>query len=230
MTPRLFIFDVEGTLINCVQQSLICWRDALASHGYDFSIEELHRHSGRDPDDMLRILLPQAEARRLAKPLKDMQGACYRERYLAAVRPFPDVRALFEEIKQSAALIALATTCSKDELGRYMKVAEASDLVDHVACGEDVAHEKPHPDLIQLALARAKASPADAVMFGDTPYDAQAALAADVTPIGVLSGGFSKAELETAGCAAVYSDTAALLKAGLWSRIDAERARAAPWA
>jgi hypothetical protein len=31
------------------------------------------------PDDMLRILLPQAEARRLAKPLKDMQGACYRE-------------------------------------------------------------------------------------------------------------------------------------------------------
>jgi beta-phosphoglucomutase-like phosphatase (HAD superfamily) len=85
MTPGLFIFDVEGTLIDCVQQSLICWRDALASHGYEFSIEELHPHSGRDPDDMLRILLPQAEVHRLAKPLKDMQGACYREADTAAL-------------------------------------------------------------------------------------------------------------------------------------------------
>jgi HAD superfamily hydrolase (TIGR01509 family) len=223
MTQRLFIFDVEGTLIDCVPQSLICWHDALASRGYEFSVAELHRHSGRDPDEMLRILLPQAEAPRLAKPLKDAQGACYREHYLSAVRPFPDVRALLEQIRRNGALVAGATTCSRDELDHYMKVAEISDLVDHVACGEDVSREKPHPDLIQLALARAKTSPADAVMIGDTPYDAEAALAAEVTAIGLLTGGFTRAELETAGCAAVYSDPTALLKAGPWSRIDARR-------
>jgi hypothetical protein len=46
---RLFIFDVEGTLIDCVRQTLICWRDAFASCGYAFSAGELHRYSGRDP-------------------------------------------------------------------------------------------------------------------------------------------------------------------------------------
>ena len=124
----------------------------------------------------------------------------------------------------------------QQELTTSVRVEQqmAASIVDNTAqiIASDLAMSRAIPatiaemDMIQLALARAKASPADAVMFGDTPYDAQAALAADVTPIGVLSGGFSKA----AGCAAVYSDTAALLKAGLWSRIDAERARAAPWA
>jgi beta-phosphoglucomutase-like phosphatase (HAD superfamily) len=59
---RLFIFDVEGTLIDCVRPTLICWRDAFAFCGYAFSAEELHRHSRRDPDEMLCTLLPRAEA------------------------------------------------------------------------------------------------------------------------------------------------------------------------
>jgi phosphoglycolate phosphatase-like HAD superfamily hydrolase len=128
---RLFIFDVEGTLIDCVRPTLICWRDAFAFCGYAFSAEELHRHSRRDPDEMLCTLLPRAEAERLAKPLKDAQGACYQERFLAVVRPFSDVRALLGQLKQSGARIALATTCSKDELGDYMAVADIADLVDH---------------------------------------------------------------------------------------------------
>lgn len=31
LTGRLIILDVEGTLIDCVPQSLICWREAFAA-------------------------------------------------------------------------------------------------------------------------------------------------------------------------------------------------------
>jgi phosphoglycolate phosphatase-like HAD superfamily hydrolase len=95
----------------------------------------------------------------------------------------------------------------------YCRVAEISELVDHTACGEDVAREKPHPDLIDLVLSRAKIPPGDAVMVGDTPYDAQAGRRASVLAVGLMSGGFTRAELDAAGCAAVYPDPSALLKA-----------------
>ena len=49
------------------------------------------------------------------------------------------------------------------------------------------------------------------VVVGDTPYDAQAATAAGLRTIGVLSGGFAEAELREAGCVAVYRDPADLL-------------------
>ncbi|HWN50464.1 MAG TPA: HAD family hydrolase [Xanthobacteraceae bacterium] len=211
LEKKLQIFDVEGTLIDCVRQSLICWREAFASHGYEFSYEQLHPHSGRDPDEMIRLLLPEPAADRLATSLKNAQGRSYRERYLPSVKPFPHVRALFEQIKRRGALTALATTCSKDELRHYCDVAEIADLVDHVACGEDVSREKPHPDLIDLVLCSAKIAPTDAAMFGDTPFDAQAGRRAAVTAIGVMSGGFTEPELKAAGCAAVYADASALL-------------------
>jgi phosphoglycolate phosphatase-like HAD superfamily hydrolase len=207
---RLVIFDVEGTLIDCVRQSLICWREAFASCGFEVSCAQLHPHSGRDPDEMIRLLLPEPAADRWAKQLKEVQGRCYRDRFLHAVKPFPDVRALFARIKRAGGLTGLATTCSRTELHHYCGVAELSDLVD--ACGEDLSREKPHPDLIKLVLSRAKVDPADAVMIGDTPYDAQAAGHASVAAIGVMCVGFTQSELGAGGCAEVYADASALLK------------------
>ena len=48
-------------------------------------------------------------------------------------------------------------------------------------------------------------------MIGDTPYDALAARRAGLAAIGMLSGGFSRRDLEASGCIAVYLDPAELL-------------------
>jgi beta-phosphoglucomutase-like phosphatase (HAD superfamily) len=108
LAKQLVIFDIEGTLIDCVPQSLICWREAFASCGYEFSIEQLHRHSGRDPEEMIRLLLPEAAAGRLAEQLKETQGRCYRERFLTSEKPFPGVRALLSRIKRTGAITVVA--------------------------------------------------------------------------------------------------------------------------
>jgi phosphoglycolate phosphatase-like HAD superfamily hydrolase len=49
-----------------------------------------------------------------------------------------------------------------------------------------------------------KAGGDDAVMIGDSVWDCEAAKRAKVPTIGVLTGGFSRDELEDAGAAAVY--------------------------
>jgi len=207
----LVIFDVEGTLVDCVQETLSCWRETFHSFGFEFSIAELHRHSGRDAGDMIGALLPPGDAERLASALKEAQGKRYRQEYLPRVKALPQVRPLLERLRGEGHGLAIATSCASDELRHYIGLTKISDLIDTVACGEDVKREKPHPDLVRVALARA-GSCAHAVMIGDTPYDAQAANAAGVTPIGVLSGGFSRSELTNAGCVAVYADPAQLLE------------------
>jgi phosphoglycolate phosphatase-like HAD superfamily hydrolase len=52
------------------------------------------------------------------------------------------------------------------------------------------------------------------VMVGDTPWDIKAASGADVPTVAVITGGFSRAELEEAGAAAVF-ESVAELRAGL---------------
>jgi phosphoglycolate phosphatase-like HAD superfamily hydrolase len=208
----LVIFDVEGTLVDSTAATLRCWQETLQSFGFEFPLATLQRHSGQDPHNMLHALLPGPHVSRVVPRIIEAQGRRYRERYLPHVAAFPRVRALFERIKRARQLIAVATSSSADELDRYLALTNAGDLVDAVACGDDVQHGKPDSALIEVALLRAgDVAPHDAVMIGDTPYDAVAAKRAGVRAIGMLSGGFSGQDLEASGCIAVYRDPADLL-------------------
>ena len=88
----------------------------------------------------------------------------------------------------------------------YRAVLGVDDLIDVIACGEDVKEGKPSPKLVRLAAERLGVAPAHAIMTGDTPYDAEAALGAGVSALGVLTGGFSTTALKEAGCLAALSE------------------------
>jgi phosphoglycolate phosphatase-like HAD superfamily hydrolase len=208
----LVIFDVEGTLVDSTALTLQCWQETLQSFGFEFSLAVLQRHSGQDPRDMLHELLPGPRVTRVLPRVIEAHGRRYRDKYLPRVAAFPSVRALFERVKRAQRLIALATSASADEVDHYVALTNVGDLVDAVACGDDVQHDKPDSALIEVALLRAgKAVPQDAVMIGDSPYDAIAAKHAGVATIGMLCGGFSRHDLEASGCVAVYRDPADLL-------------------
>jgi phosphoglycolate phosphatase-like HAD superfamily hydrolase len=69
---------------------------------------------------------------------------------------------------------------------------------------------KPEPDLILRALEKVEGSAADAVMVGDSPWDAKAASRAQVPTLAVMTGGFAREELENAGAEEVFESVAQL--------------------
>ena len=71
---------------------------------------------------------------------------------------------------------------------------------------------KPAPDLVQVALEKARVRPEAAVFVGDTVWDVQACVKAGVDCIALLSGGIGRDELLGAGAAAVYDGPADLLR------------------
>ena len=64
-----------------------------------------------------------------------------------------------------------------------------------------------------MALSQLGLSGSQAVMIGDTPYDAEAASEAGTQAAGVLMGGFSIDSLRGAGCFAVADEISRLLAA-----------------
>jgi phosphoglycolate phosphatase-like HAD superfamily hydrolase len=70
---------------------------------------------------------------------------------------------------------------------------------------------KYSPDLNPMALRKLGLPGSEAVMVGDTPYDAEAASGAGTAAAGVLTGGFSADALSGAGCFAVADDLRRLL-------------------
>src|ERR1700676_1212465 len=198
-----YIFDVEGTLIDCAPQVLRCWHETLASFGVPMPMDSLQRLSGMDGDEMLATLVPSLDEG-ARKKILTTQGERYRAVYLPQVRAFPGVRAVFTAIKSQGARIALATDCQSDELKRYRSLMNVDDLIDAIACGDDVSKGKPDPGLIELALHHLGGmSAVSATMIGDSPFDAQAARRAGATAWGTLTGGHPGSSLIDAGCSVV---------------------------
>ena len=77
---------------------------------------------------------------------------------------------------------------------------------------------KPHPSMIEAAMAEAGAVPGTTAMIGDTSYDMEMARAAGVFALGVTWGYHDRDELLEAGADAIAetpADIAPLLEVGL---------------
>ena len=194
-----YIFDVEGTLVDSVQQNLLSLQVCLADFGISVPYELLQLYSGLDGDQTLQLVAPDLNAPERQVVL-EAQGRMYEAKYLGSVKAFAGVRDVFGALREGGGRIALATDCKGPELSHYRSLLNVDDLIDAMACGDDVEHGKPDPRLIGLALGKLGISAGQAVMIGDTPYDAEAASGAGTAAAGLLTGGFAKQALLEAGC------------------------------
>jgi HAD superfamily hydrolase (TIGR01509 family) len=131
--------------------------------------------------------------------------------FIEEVEPMEGSRELIEDIKGRGHTVVLASSAKQDEVDHYLDQLDARELADDWTSSADVENTKPQPDLVQSALDKAgHDGDEDAVMIGDTPWDIEAAKRAGVETIAVLTGGFSRAELEEAGAVAVFESVAEL--------------------
>lgn len=217
-----YIFDVEGTLVDSVQQNLLSLQVCLADFGISIPYELLQLSSGLDGDQTLQLVAPDLNAPE-RRVVLEAQGRMYEAKYLGSVKAFAGVRDVFGALREGGGRIALARDCKGPELSHYRSLLNVDDLIDAMACGDDVEHGKPDPRLIGLALGKLGSSAGQAVMIGDTPYDAEAASGAGTAAAGLLTGGFAKQALLEAGCFVVANELRELpagLEAGQRSRLS----------
>jgi HAD superfamily hydrolase (TIGR01509 family) len=131
------------------------------------------------------------------------------------VQPVSEAREFIADLKQRGHNVVLASSAKEDEVEHYLDLLDARGLADDWTMSADVSSTKPAPDLVEAALSKAgDAASSGAVMVGDTPWDIEAASRASVPTVAVITGGFSRAELEEAGAACVF-ESVAELRSGL---------------
>jgi HAD superfamily hydrolase (TIGR01509 family) len=210
---KAVIFDVDGTLVDSNLQHVEAWREAFSHYSKELTSDEVHAQMGKGGDQLMPVFLSRHELERFGADLERLRVELFTHDYLPGVEPFPKVRELFERIRDGGMRIALASSAKETELERHQKNLQIEDLVDVAICADDADRSKPCPDIFETALARLDDVAADeAIVIGDTPYDAQAAGQAGLGTIGLLSGGFTEEVLRENGVIAVYRDIADLLE------------------
>ncbi len=206
------IFDIDGTLIDSVDLHAWAWQRAFEHFGHSFSFDKIRSQIGKGGDQLMPVFLAKDEIEARGPEIEKYRGQLFQRDYLPQVKPFPQVRELFQRLRADGWRLALASSAKKDELAAYKKIARIDDLLDEETSSDDAEKSKPHPDIFEAALDRLGNPPAgEAVVIGDSPYDAEAAGKAGLRSVGVLCGGFPADRLRAAGYETLYRDAADLL-------------------
>jgi HAD superfamily hydrolase (TIGR01509 family) len=209
---RAVIFDVDGTLVDTNDLHTASWVEAFRRFGHEIPFETVRRQMGKGGDQLMPAVLPREVVERQGKEIETHRGDLFKRDYLLKAKAFPGVPALLRRVREAGQRVVLASSSKADEVERYKEIAGIAGLTDAETTKDDAERSKPSPDIFQAALDRvAPIPPADAVVVGDSPFDAEAAAKLGLRAVGLLCGGFPEDELRRAGFVALYRDPADLL-------------------
>jgi phosphoglycolate phosphatase-like HAD superfamily hydrolase len=201
------LFDLDGTLIDSVYQHVLAWKEALESAGIPLSVWRIHRRIGMSGGLFLRALVRET-GRELSAAEADRVAALHEEGYasrISEVRPLPGAQELLDLLTGLRVPWAIATSSSdvtaRTSLG-LLKIPQGVPVITR----DRVEYAKPNPDLFIAAAESLDLPITESFVVGDSVWDQLAAQRGHALGIGLLSGGYGREELESAGAYRVYDD------------------------
>lgn len=210
-TP-IFLFDLDGTLIDSVYQHVLAWREALETLGVELSNWKIHRRIGMSGGLIIHAFTRDTGRKISAKEAEKLQklhGDAYARRQ-KEVRLLPGAKELLAALDKAKVKWAIATSGKRDKAQFALDMLAIGDDVP-VITRDEVERAKPAPDLFVAAAKKVGVELGDCVVVGDSVWDLLAARRARALGIGVLTGGYGETELYQAGAYRVYADPGDLL-------------------
>ena len=222
---RLVVFDFDGTLAD-------------SQHFIHQAYSAAFREQGLTPPapaatrNVVGLRLEEATGRLLDRSDDDALVKRIAEGYRQAffrLRQAPDFEEpLFPGVRETLDLLAVPEVCLGIATGKARRGLLA--CLDHHGLTEhfftlqtaDDGPGKPHPALLQQAMAASGAACEETVFIGDTSYDMEMAVNAGVVGLGVAWGYHESVTLSAAGAAAIV-DSFADLPSALTALRGAER-------
>ena len=209
----VFLFDLDGTLIDSVYQHVLAWKEALDQEGIELAIWRIHRRIGMSgglfSNQLLRETGLDISVERVER-LRRRHAAAYLK-YAGDVRPLPGARELLAWLSDAQIPWAIATSGLMETAGLNLATLGVDPQRTPVVTRDQVKYAKPDPDLFLAAAARLDAPIETAIVVGDSIWDMLAATRCRALAVGLLSGGYGLDELQQSGAFRVYEDPADLL-------------------
>jgi len=190
----LYIFDLDGTLVDSLQQIESAMNIARVSLNYTISPKgQILKNLGLPVQYLFGDL-------NLTLNKQDVLIKSFRSELLAQIsisnQVFDGAFNLVSFIRSKGIKTAIATSKSTTMAKKVIENSSLCDMFDHIQ-GTDNFPAKPHPAVIEncLKLIHSK----NAVMIGDRQEDILAAKAARIDAIGVAQSAHSEAELKEVG-------------------------------
>jgi HAD superfamily hydrolase (TIGR01509 family) len=207
-----FVFDLDGTLVDTVETRIVAWLRTFDEFQIPANRAQVARLIGSDGKRVACVVAESAgeaiDSER-AEEIDKRAGDIYSE-LNTDPKALPGAIQLLHSLDVHGRLWAIATSSRREQVDASIKALALSTrpiIID----GSQVKRAKPAPDLLLLAARELGVEPSSSWYVGDAIWDMQAAHAAGMSSIGVVSGSASAGELLEAGASFTVGDLTELI-------------------
>ncbi|NJN30403.1 MAG: HAD-IA family hydrolase [Synechococcales cyanobacterium RM1_1_8] len=181
------LFDLDGTMADSDPIHLGVFQVMLGEQG--LVVDEAmfrDRICGRTNQAILNDLLPHfSQAEALA--FSEAKEQRFRDLARSQLQPVAGLMPLLDWIQARGLGTAVVTNAPRLNAEFMLQGLGLSARFDHIILGEDLPRAKPDPLPYQTALDKLGLEPSAALVFEDSPSGIQAAVAAGIPTVGVMS-------------------------------------------
>jgi HAD superfamily hydrolase (TIGR01509 family) len=186
---RLVIFDHDGLMVNTEDVVYAALAELFGEYGRAFTWDYYITSLGMPVTESLAMYLRDHPLDMTLEHLATLHDERVRAQIGLDLHPMPGLIPLLEALRARGDLLAVATSGTRAHITNNLARFGLTDSFDAVVCIDDVAHGKPHPDLVLEALRRTGTAASDAIMLEDAPRGVEAAHRAEVFCIAVPTHG-----------------------------------------
>ena len=188
LNPELaLIFDLDGVVVDSMPTHTLAWERYLEANGIDPQNVESRMHGKRN-DDLVRDLFGPH-----LTPSEVFDHGAAKERLFREIiggtleaKLVPGVREFVEEASMTVPL-AVGTNAEPANVDFILNGAGIRRCFRAIVDGSQVARPKPFPDVYLRGAELMGVEPANCIVFEDSPVGIQAARAAGMRVVGLLT-------------------------------------------
>jgi len=213
MAYKAAIFDLDGTLLDTLDdlQGSVNW--ALARHGFEGrGRQEVRSFLGNGMQRLIHLSLPERTDPALeARVLADFK-AHYAHHSAERTAPYPKVRELLEVLSGEGVLRGVVS--NKGDFAVQDLIAEYFPGLFNIAVGEmEGIRRKPAPDTVLKVMDRLGVTSQEVVYIGDSEVDVETAANVGCACVAVSWGFRDRDQLVEAGAQTIVDTTEELAEA-----------------
>ncbi|MCP4663302.1 MAG: HAD family phosphatase [bacterium] len=185
------IFDVDGVLVDSYEAHFQSWKIVAAESALALGAAQFAETFGRTSRDIIRLLWPGGREldEGTVRALDERKEAIYRE-IIAEDFPVMDgARELVEALGAAGMRLAVGSSGPPENVELVLDQLGGRALFAAVVTGRDVRRGKPDPQVFLIAARRLNVPAAECVVVEDAPAGIQAAKAAGMAGVALVSTG-----------------------------------------
>ena len=205
---RLVVFDMDGTILNTLEDLKDTLNYSLARYGLgQRTMEETRIFVGNGIHKLIERAVPEGTDAQTVEAVFHTFLEHYQIHCMDQTKPYPGIVELLQELKKAGCLTAVvsnkADAAVQELCERFFK-----GMFDYAVGEHEGVQKKPAPDMVWLTLEKLGVKAEDAVYVGDSEVDVATAKQSGLDSIIVTWGFRDRALLEKHG-ASVFADTPA---------------------